>query len=89
MGQGTGQGCHNFGVADVVDHPVQGHLLGVENGVAVFGKEVIQGIKAGFKSLALLKLASAEIDFFRRFPVGIRQHISCHRVKDGQQLRGV
>ena len=69
-----------------MDHPIQRHLLRVENGVAVFFIEIIQRIKAEFKGLAFFELATAEIDFFRGIPIGLGNHIVRHGVEDPQQL---
>ena len=72
-----------------MDHPAQGDLFRVEDGVAVFGEEIVQGVIAAFKGQALLELAAAEVDLFRCFPAGIGDHTVRRGVKYLHKLGGV
>ena len=61
--QGTGGRGHHLSVSDIVDHLTQGYLFRIEQGVAVFLEEIVQGLKAKFKGTALGKLGAAVVDF--------------------------
>ena len=86
VGQGAGQRGYHLRVSDVMDHPIQRHLLGIENGVAVLFIEIVQRIKAKLKGLTLFELAAAEIDFLGRVPVRLGNHMIRYGIENPQKL---